>query len=187
MSAMRSPAPLRRALRVLVLSVCFASLGQAQSSRAVIVSGARIRLTKMSGERHGGRLVTLGRDSLSMAAGDGNVTSHALSSIARLEIEEHRHRNVQRGMVIGTLIGAATGAIVGAVEFGHPDLVFDTPGEMAAWGMAFGAGGGLIVGGAVGAIPHSRWRTVPLDGSHVGVQVRPLPAGGHGILLAFTL
>jgi hypothetical protein len=117
-------------------------------------------------------------------AGDTLVlssASYALADVTRLDVFAGRHGHPWNGMLVGFLGGAVAGAGI-AVAATDPEDEFY--GLVVLVGAGIGAGGGLLIGTAVGAsIKTDKWEQVPLD----RLQVRPVATRNGHLGLAVSL
>lgn len=185
---MRTPFAARRAVLLFAFTTGLSTLGGAQTGGdATVAPGARIRLEMWNGDHHQGQVVTLGRDTLHARLESGATPSFRLGDIAKIEVLDGRQRHVMRGASIGLAVGGAIGALVGAAAYDDKDkFIVSSRSESAAFVAAVGAVPGLVIGAALGLIPHDRWRHVQLNRSAARLELRPLPAGGRGLALALS-
>jgi hypothetical protein len=155
------------------------------AQQAAVAAGAKLRFELRNGERHEGRVISLGADGLE-AARNGVSARYPLADIARMEVVSGHHRPVMRGATIGFVAGASLGAVIGALSYDKPDIIVGKRSD-AAWLGAFLLGlPGLVVGGVQGLFPRDRWQEVRLDAGAPRFNVRSLPAGGSGVGLALA-
>jgi len=154
---------------------------------ADVAAGTKLRFELRNGERHEGRVVSLGADGLEAAFPKiGTTARYSLADIARMEVVSGQRRPVMRGATIGFVAGASVGAVIGALSYDKPDFIVGKRSD-AAWLGAFLLGlPGLVVGGVQGLFPRDRWQEVRLDGGAPRFNVRSLPAGGSGVGLALA-
>lgn len=149
------------------------SAAWAQES-SVIVPGARVRITGFESGRsasHAGMVVTAGRDTVVLRLDRGDeAMPFAMAGITRIELSRGLKAHTGAGIGLGLLAGFGVGALVGynscgTCGGGEDDQISKLLGALA-WGGIIG-GGGMLVGGLVGAhhrterwdkVPSSRWR-----------------------------
>jgi hypothetical protein len=161
--------------------------GQASPPPTIsIAPESAVRMKLRGREVLSGRVIALTRDSIVARWATGAVTTYPLSDVETLEVADGAHRPLAKGAFLGIVIGATLGAGIGAARFDHPDIVFDSRGYMAFIGAGVGASAGLLVGLSVGSIPRVQWRSVPLAGKTIRINLQSLPAGGGGAGLALA-
>jgi hypothetical protein len=157
------------------------------AQQADVAAGTKLRFELRNGERHEGRVVSLGADGLEAAfLKNGATAKYPLADIARMEVVSGHHRPVMRGATIGFVAGASVGAVIGALSYDKPDFFIGKRSDAALFGAFLLGLPGLVVGGVQGIFPRDRWQEVRLDGGAPRFNVRSLPAGGSGVGLALA-
>ena len=184
------------ALLALFLACPNALLGQAGTPTTAVVPGARVRITQIDQKPRVAVVVSRTADTLRVRWPDLANTTAAVpvADISRLEVSGGRHRNVLKGMAVGTLGLGTVGVVLGAATYSPCDstepfgclLASDNRAEEALMVGALGAAVGLIVGTLVGLPSRESWRRVPLDATRVAVSIIPRGgATGVGLSLRF--
>jgi hypothetical protein len=181
------------ALFLLLLARPDALIGQAAAPATQLRPGTRVRITTRDGEKP--RVTTVvahNGDTLLVRSPEFNTLPLPLDQISRLEVSTGRHRNVAKGMVLGTGIGGTVGGLLGAVtyqpcestEFMGCFLAPKDRQESAVMGGVVGGVLGFVIGSLAGLARHDDWKQVPLDARRVSATVRPR---GHGAALGVAL
>jgi hypothetical protein len=177
---------MRRQLAVLLVSlIVFPQVIAAQGVRAVVVPGARVRVTHPAEGTRVGTALAITDDLLFVRwSNDSDTVGVPLAEVSRLDVSDGRntHRTLKR-MGIGIVAGAGLGAIIGAVST-EKSQPFITQGELAGVGALMGGTLGGLMGLVSGVFQSEPWQEVPLDRSRVGIVATP---GGHGTRLGFAL
>ena len=170
------------ALLLLLVARPDALVGQTAAPAASIQPGTRVRITNAGGKPRVGIVVAQTADTLLVRWPEiANTTSLPLSGISRLDVSTGRHRNVAKGMLLGTASVGALGAVVGALSY-QPctsteflGCLFEPESRSDAALLGGVAGGalGFIVGSLAGLVSREDWKRVSLDGRRLALQVRP--------------
>jgi hypothetical protein len=169
--------------------------GQAATPASTIVPGARVRIRIAGEEPRIARVVAHTGDTLHVRWPEyANVASVPLAQVSTLDVSVGRHRNVLKGMALGTVAGGAIGAAIGAfayqpctsTEFLGCFLSPTSRMESAEFGAIVVSALGLVVGGLAGLQSHDTWKRVPQSGRRVGVSVSPRARGAAlGVAMQF--
>ncbi|HSU14754.1 hypothetical protein [Longimicrobium sp.] len=168
---------MRSILRVFLFITAAATLPRTvHAQRVEMPEGGPVRVTAAGWHpgRVAGTLVQATADSVMIRTGD-SLVAIPRGRVTRVEVPDGRRRYATRGMLIGIGVGAVIGAIGGITC--HDDC----PDGTTALTTFIGAGGGMLLGGAAGAlVTGPRWR----DASPPTTAIRITPApGGRGIAL----
>jgi hypothetical protein len=187
----------RPAAGILALAISLASPLHAQTSSAaepMLVPGAKVRVKYDRGESYEGRLVSVRRDSLTVAWTKDLVATVASSDIAVLEVGTGARRQVVRGAFLGAGLGVLAGSVAGAllyrptcnVALGDDCSASNARGDEVGRDAYVGGALGLVFGAAQGLIAREQWRRVPLDRTAARLDLRPLHGGASGVGLAVS-
>jgi hypothetical protein len=172
-----------------------ALVGQTAAPAASLRPGARVRIaTRDDTKPRVTTVVAQKGDTLLVRSPEFNILTLPLDEISQLEVSTGRHRNVVKGMVLGTGIGGTVGGLLGAVtyqpcestEFMGCFLAPKDRQESAVVGGVVGGVLGFVIGSLAGLARHDDWKQVPLDARRVTVNVAPRAHGaGLGVALEF--
>ena len=183
---------LTAALLLLLLARPDALVAQTKAPAPALVPGARVRIkTRDEAKPRIAIVVAHTADTLSVRLPEfSNTVAMPLDEITRLDVSLGRHRNVTRGIVVGTVAGGTVGALFGAMSYqpctSQCLLAPESRAQSAAIGGILVGGLGFIVGSLTGLARQDDWKRVPLDGKRVAVSVRPRGLGaGLGVRLEF--
>jgi hypothetical protein len=181
------------ALLVLLLARPHALAGQTAATATALLPGARVRIARAGEKPRVAIVVAHTADTLQVRWPEfANTVALPLAGISRLDVSTGRHRNVVKGMVLGTVGVGALGAAAGAISY-QPCTptkfmtCFLAPTSRAQSAMVGGALGGtlgFVVGSLVGLVRHESWKRVSLDDRRVAAAVGP---GAHGTGLGVSL
>ena len=173
------------ALLLVLISRPAVLAGQAEGPTKLLRPGARIRITQPGEHPRVAILVARNSEELVVQGPKlANDEGVPLGQITRLEVSTGRHRNVLKGMALGTAIGGAGGLLFGAAAY-QPctSMCIMAPndrGESAAIGGVLFGTLGLLVGTIAGVQSHDSWQRVPLDDLRARATVG-LQASGRGV------
>src|SRR4051812_11643497 len=106
------------ALLVVLLARPDAMLAQAAASTAPMLPGARVRITQIGEQPRVAVVVARSADTLLVRWREhAKTVAVPLAEISRLEISSGQHRNVVKGIALGTLTGGTVGALLGAAIY----------------------------------------------------------------------
>ena len=161
------------------------------SAMAPLQPGARVRVTLAGEKPRVGIFVARRADTLIVRWPEfANTISLPLSGISRLDVSTGRHRNVVKGMVLGTVGAGAVGFLVGAAAY-QPctSNCFLAPTSAAESGMVGGivlGTVGLVVGTLAGLPSRDTWQRVSLGERRVAVGLSPTARGATlGVTLRY--
>jgi len=181
------------ALLVLLLALPDSLVGQAAAPASPVVPGARVRITRAGEKPRVAIVVAHSADTLLVRWPEfANAVALPLTEISRLDVSTGRHRNVVKGMVLGTVGVGALGAALGAVsyqpctstEFLGCLLAPQSRADAALLGGVVGGALGFVGGSLAGLVRHESWKRVSLADRRVAAAVRP---GAHGADLSVSL
>jgi len=167
-------------------------LGQATAPATQLRPGTRVRIvTRDDSKPRVTTVVAQFGDTLLVRWPGLNTLRLPADEIRQLEVSTGRHRNVLKGMLLGTGIGGTVGGVLGAAsyqpcestEFMGCFMAPTSQGESAVIGGAVFGVLGFVVGSLVGLASHDTWQQVPLDARRVTVNVAPR-AHGAGLSVA---
>jgi outer membrane lipoprotein SlyB len=180
----------RSVLCVVLLAVTGPKVGAQSGAMPAFWQGARLRVTSPAlGPQR--RVVTLLRqhaDTIVVRV-EGRSDSTVLRSadISRLELSRGAHTQVRKGLIIGAISGAVLGAVITYASYKEPDCTniygcIDSPIETRSTETAFGAIGGGVLGGLVGAGVGAVWKVenweyFRIPGAATGLRVVPTRSG----------
>ena len=181
------------ALLVLLLARPDALVSQAAAPASRVAPGARVRITRTGEKPRVAIAVAHTADTLLVRWPEfANDVALPLAEISRLDVSTGRHRNVVKGMVLGTAGVGALGAALGAISYQPCEstafmgcfLAPESRGDAALVGGVVGGALGFVVGSLAGLVRHESWKRVSLADRRVAAAVRP---GAHGADLSLSL
>lgn len=145
---------------VLLASAAIPCGAQADSTRGVLVPGAKVRLGWSSPDagQNVGRAIEVRSGGFLFQPDDGDGVDHvAFTSLSSLEVSTGSESNWAKGLFLGLIGGAVTGYAIASRDHEVYDI---DPRPFGA--VLFGVGGGLV-GAIIGTqVKSDRWVTVPL-------------------------
>jgi hypothetical protein len=180
------------ALLLLVLARPETVIGQTAAA-AALLPGARVRITQAGEKPRVSIVVAQSADTLLVRSPEfSNIVALPLTDISQLDVSAGRHRNVVKGMVLGTAVVGTIGAIAGAIsyqpctstEFLGCLLAPESRSDSALLGGVVGGALGFVAGSLAGLVPREQWKRVPLANRRVAAAVMP---GAHGTALGVAL
>lgn len=178
------------ALLFLLFTHPHALVGQAAAPATSLQPGARVRITQAGEKPRVAIVVDRTTDTLVVRWPEfSNPISLPISRISRLDVQTGRHRNVLKGMAIGTLGAGAAGFILGAASYqpctSNCFLAPTSREESGAIGGILLGTVGFVVGTLAGIPSRDTWKRVPLERggpATVGLKVQ---GRGLGLALKF--
>jgi hypothetical protein len=179
------------ALLLLLLAQPDALVGQ--TAAAALHPGARVRITQAGEKPRVSIVVAQSAETLLVRSPEfSNTVALPLADISQLDVSTGRHRNVVKGMVLGTAIVGTIGAVAGAIsyqpctstEFLGCLLAPESRSDSALLGGVVGGALGFVAGSLAGLVPREQWKRVPLANRRVAAAVMP---GAHGTGLGVSL